>query len=1026
MDPQLADKLKKARRKMDDKHRHDEASGITPPAAGDEQHALNAAISQAARRKELLRLRRSVSNNKTGEAPYNPPAAQAPAAASRRAPQTYEPSDSSSDEEEDHAVPITERRLPQGPSLLDDTDSPPTTDFANFGTEFGNEEEVVAEYVPPTFDVAELEQRPEEPMDLSPLEDPPLQPRPEVYLESKTLLRNITLCKPISNPLTGNVICCRMKRDKVVIHEMELATGMEFACTVLLNAELQQKIMTVYGCSALNVKRVLQLSAGLHKPPGQTRVRLSALVEFTVLTPTGTTQSQTSLVIWQWGYAPNSPIALQSVLSPPNHADFTYQATSLTTGDGLVFLAGYAQRKGPCVFVARPTVKDTWAANFLGQSASSISCLAVTTEAHRRHKLLAIAMQDGTVSVWTYEAAVDRKAGKVETKVILPLCRLDGGRYIRMEPVTRLAGDDEMVAKGDMMDYDDQNDEVHFCTHLEWKTPDSSYNSLLYLAAAFTNGIAIFHVQLPLLVDFAHLSQHTASDATVVSIAKRGGMSRPYPKPKASTQLTQTVALRPFCAARWSTPSDWSGISWVDLGPHVAPSLAVWLEDEEVAAACMLGAIDMEMGGKFRILCEHFLPHSTGCLLSTSSMGSILCYGNGKIEALTPSLSTDASYFASIRHPISATPPGLDSAGYVSVSKTDKDGVIHVYTISQCARELKSEMDSMVPNSKCLDWTCPVQRHFLVRSFVGDTKEAQETVDGDVTGGSFANVVCELSSGPGMVPHRLVKCLGSPLCAVLFRRTLAGAQGIVLDPTHVQIYDLNTGNVVESREARDIVFLPGKVGQERALVLGSDGTMIYMLSRQSLLPSEAEEDRSAMRFDDGIPYRPLLGFENDQNYIDCRRILAVYSGNQVGIISVGKRVSDGKVCVVAGNREPLIDDMSRLIPHIKDGCLWLNHGEEVLSLSELPQYEEGRHCIAIATQARVVLVSSARLNIRAECVSALASSNLASIGSHTVAFISCDNKVRYLCCLDGKFRQGIIATLPSKYRVNRVRSFVME
>ena len=141
----------------------------------------------------------------------------------------------------------------------------------------------------------------------------------------------------------------------------------------------------------------------------------------------------------------------------------------------------------------------------------------------------------------------------------------------------------------------------------------------------------------------------------------------------------------------------------------------------------------------------------------------------------------------------------------------------------------------------------------------------------------------------------------------------------------------------------------------------------------------------------------------------------MFSGNKTGVVVVGKRINDGLVCVVAGNREPLNGDMSRLIPHVKDGCLWLRHNEEVLSLSELPQYEEGRHCIAVATQSRVLLVSSARLNIRAESTASLASSNLASIGSHTVAFISCDNKVRYLCCLDGKFSHGIIATLPSKY-----------
>jgi len=690
-------------------------------------------------------------------------------------------------------------------------------------------------------------------------------------------------------------------------------------------------------------------------------------------------------------------------------------------GDGLVFLAGYAQRKGPCVFVARPTVKDTWAANFLGQSTSSISCLAVTCEAHRKHKLLAVSMQDGSVSIWTYAAAVDRKAGKEETKVILPLCRLEGGTYIRREPVTRLAGDDEVTTKRSQM----EDDDVHFCTHLEWKTPDSSHSSLLFLAAAYTNGIAVFHVKLPVLMDTTQ--PDPISEASSVSGGnKRGILTRPIPAPKVSTQLSQTVALRPFCVAHWGAPSDWCGISWVDLGPHMPPSLAVWLEEEDVSAACMLGVIDLEEGGKFRLLCEHFLPHSTGCLLSTSSMGSILCYGNGKIEALTPSVNTDASFFATIRHPISAAPPGLDSAGYVSCSNTDKDGILHVYTVSQCEPKLCPEMESKVPNTTRMDWTNPIQRHFLVRSFVGDTKSAQETVDGDVTGGSYADVVCELTFGHAMIPHRIVKCTGSPLCAILFRRSLGSAQGLALDPQQIRIYDTKNGKVVESREGRDIVFLPSKPGAEKALVMGADGTMIYMMTRRASPKDEdgKEKETSMAGFDDGIPFRPLLGFENDQHYIDCRRLLAVFSGNEICIVVVGKRVSDGQVCIVAGNRDVLQEDMSRLIPHVKEGSLWLRHGEEVLSLSELPQYEqEGRHCIAVATHTRVMLVSPARLNIRAEMNCALATSSLASIGSHAVSFISFDNKVRYLCCLDGKFRQGIIATLPGTFVYGLIVTF---
>lgn len=936
-------------------------------------------------------------------------------------------SDSSSDEEEGEIISGVEQiaidetidatlaspQLPGGTASSNYND-----DFANFQSEFDTSyDEPVEEYIPPSFSMEQLQPPTEtEPQDLSPLENVPCQSnRNKIYLAAETLSTNIKFCQPVSNPLTGNVISCRQKGGKIVLNEVHLDTGAEVACTELLDDQVSQKVTSLFGNSPVRINRVVQLATGLHRS-GQTRVRLCALVEFEVWTQSGSTMPQTSLIIWQWGYAssPTKPVGIQSLISPPNHANFTYQASSLRMADGLVFLAGYAQRKGPCVFVARPAVKDTWAANFLGPSTSTISNIAVTTDFHRKYKLLAIAMQDGSMSVWTYEAAVGRKGNKEDTKVILPLCQLEN--TIAKQPLISTIYDRELSGKCSNRSGDDAD--MNFCTHLEWKAPDSSYNSLLYLAAAFTNGLCVFHINLPILMDTS--MPEAISQISVES--KTRSFTRLLPKPRTSTQLAQTVTLYPFSAARWSLTCDWSSVSWVDLGPHCPPSLAIWLEEEDVSTSCVLGAINLEKNGQFSVLCEYDLSQNTGGLVSTSNRRSILCYSGDKIVSLTPSVTTDSSFFVSVQNPLTIQPTGLDSAGYVLSSSPSS--ALHVYTVTQCNRKQRPDLNSMVPNFTRLDWGSPNQRHLLVRSNFGDTKISQETVDYDVTGGSNISIVCEIFFPmPEMVPHRIVSSNGtSPLCAVLFRPSILTNE-ISLNPTHFCIYDTNTGKMLESREGRDVVFLPSsKAGEEKLLVLGTDGTMIYILKRKNVdCPSSTTEGL----FEGGTKYRPLLGFSNDEAYIDCHRILIVSSTTDVGLVVIGKRVSDGQVFVVAGKCQSSIEedrDVAQIIPHVQDSCLRLHKSEEVLNFRELPQYEEGRRCLALVTQFRVLLVNLPRLNIRSQVKCELASSNLAPIGSHTVAFITSDCKVRYLCCLDGKFRKGIIATLPGKKIVDSKQS----
>jgi hypothetical protein len=91
-----------------------------------------------------------------------------------------------------------------------------------------------------------------------------------------------------------------------------------------------------------------------------------------------------------------------------------------------VFVAG-ASAKGPCVFMCKPSVRESWSANFLGPS-GKITSMAVTATPKRKHPYLAVGMADGSLSAWTYSVALKQAASKKNEpfrRLLYPLCRLD-------------------------------------------------------------------------------------------------------------------------------------------------------------------------------------------------------------------------------------------------------------------------------------------------------------------------------------------------------------------------------------------------------------------------------------------------------------------------------------------------------------------------------------------------------------------------------------------------------------------------
>ena len=148
----------------------------------------------------------------------------------------------------------------------------------------------------------------------------------------------------------------------------------------------------------------------------------------------------------------------------------------------------------------------------------------------------------------------------------------------------------------------------------------------------------------------------------------------------------------------------------------------------------MLGVIDLPPLGSpeelrlFRILVEHFMLYPTGGLLRTCGLRAIwYYYGNGSIETLTSDLSTKGSFFVFLQSPTASFSPSLDSAAFVSFPDTvgNPEDVLPIFFVVQCGHQLCPELTSLTPNTTRLDWSFPVQRHWLCRTRIGDIKDGQ-------------------------------------------------------------------------------------------------------------------------------------------------------------------------------------------------------------------------------------------------------------------------------------------------------------
>ena len=562
------------------------------------------------------------------------------------------------------------------------------------------------------------------------------------------------------------------------------------------------------------------------------------------------------------------------------------------------------------------------------------------------------------------------------------------------------------------------------CTSIEWLPPQSSLSSLLMVAVGFQGGFAVFHVALPHIAD-----------------NKKDGRYKPIPSPTQSTQLSQTPPIRPFLGVRLPHQLPDVFVSWFDFGPHNSPCLAILLHGrtsapDDEAGRVVLGAINMteyRKGAKhkeslaaFRVLSSTSWRSKTKALpqglLSCSNLNAVVSHSEEGISALYPTLLSHADdpNWRTLRYPVFSNPPGIDSTGEVCLTdcKSDREGILHVFSTLQCDLTKNDQHPELVT------WSRPTRRHWLCRTVCGDRKatslkeEAKEASqfgeDEDVAiGGSSSDVICELESKflSGLTPFRIVRCPHSANAAVLYRSAFGnlsqGAPGLSMDCVAIALIDTSKKNSsdIEIVEGRDIAFLPLDGNVPRALVLGRDACSVLLLRK------------SSNGWNKGNSCRPILGVECDDTYIEAQRIFVVGINASFGIAIAGKRHSDEKNCVLLGpsvSVEQLTDDeWTKALPEmpLSQPCLWLQQGEDVLSLISLPRASTTPK-LAACTLSRV-LIFDTTLHLLAASHTSLASGALAPLGASSVCFCTMDFKIRYLSCVSRKLSTGVLATLPT-------------
>ena len=310
------------------------------------------------------------------------------------------------------------------------TDTAPVTFNSDAFKTDSNFEDAFA--APSAFDPAQsggmfASTEPMEPVyDSTPLKGVPSCIAGTVHLECKAVIRGKFRNTLTTNPLNGNLIFCSESREGSTLHEVDSSRGnLQVMSTSVITPEFRGRIASKYNASVRGLDGILKITSGLHVAQGQTRVRVAAIIDLRILE---TKQPLRIVAMWEWGSGGSQPITLLNIMSPPSGGDFSYETSTLIVADNLLFLGGQSP-KGPCVFISKPSLRESWTSNSV-QGSGKVSSMEVVMTIDRSFPYLALALTDKSLTIWTYKTAMEVNGSQQVKRWLFPLCRLDGARAL--------------------------------------------------------------------------------------------------------------------------------------------------------------------------------------------------------------------------------------------------------------------------------------------------------------------------------------------------------------------------------------------------------------------------------------------------------------------------------------------------------------------------------------------------------------------------------------------------------------------
>ena len=502
------------------------------------------------------------------------------------------------------------------------------------------------------------------------------------------------------------------------------------------------------------------------------------------------------------------------------------------------------------------------------------------------------------------------------------------------------------------------------------------------------------------------------------------------------TKRETSTMVRPITVAKLKHMHERVSATWIEV-PRFPPCLSIFLSSS-TKSFMIYGLLGIPSNGcedkkqiQFNTICKDEIqiscPLPGADMYMIGIMKTVITCENGNVIVVIPSsqfttrptLYTIHPALSMLFQPVASHTLGITSTGFVD-DRNSSDHLLHVHSQLNW-KPFYSDQEQTSEKSDHF----PVLCQWLCRTTVGDKKDSRKKIlpkensDSFPTGGAITEIVCELkcsndSSQSYLIPKRIVQDTSGDLCAVLFSPLLVSqidgkTKEIDCDPINFSILKWGNENaqatdILNLEEGRDVIFLNIN-SQQKFIFLDKDG--IYLIEKSMSDPS-AQSLGSKIRL-----YRKGSAYDEK---LDSHRMFLLSSNRFLFLVS---RKSDARYLLLFGGEVESFVTKDECLIDGKKSKLWLNEGERLVSLIELPSTNTDRINIAISTTSRIMIVScNSSLNIIASCEHNSICSSLAPIGSNCVSFLAHEENtstIKYLSYLSNDHITGTITSLPTSH-----------